>query len=87
MKGESWAEEVPTKEVSTRGNGTVFGPLNTWLTPPKAKPSESREYIYGKKRKDVADKLAEVQRERGGGPSSGCWQPHRYGPPGAVDGL
>jgi integrase len=32
---------VPTKEVSTRGNGTVFGPLNTWSIPPKAKPSES----------------------------------------------
>jgi integrase len=26
-----------------------------------------RKYIYGKKRKDVADKLAEVQKERGEG--------------------
>src|SRR3712207_9071477 len=26
-----------------------------------------RKYIYGKKRKDVADKLAEVQKERGAG--------------------
>ena len=41
-----------------------------------------RKYIYGKKRKDVADKLAEVQREGGG-----CRQPHRYGLPDAVDGL